>query len=49
MEKMNPDGMLFNTRKTIPYLKQIGVTDRQIRTITVENPRHFFGGLERQA
>jgi phosphotriesterase-related protein len=45
MEKMNPDGMLFNTRKTIPYLKQIGVTDQQIRTITVENPRHFFGGL----
>jgi phosphotriesterase-related protein len=45
MEKMNPDGMLFNTRKTIPYLKQIGVTDRQIQTITVENPRRFFGGL----
>ncbi len=45
MEKMNPDGMLFNSRKTIPYLKQIGVTDQQIRTITVENPRHFFGGL----
>jgi phosphotriesterase-related protein len=45
MQKMNPDGMLFNTRKTIPYLKQIGVTDQQIRTITVENPRHFFGGL----
>lgn len=45
MEKRNPDGMLFTTRKTIPYLKQIGVTDQQIRTITVENPRHFFGGL----
>jgi phosphotriesterase-related protein len=29
MEKMNPDGMLFNSRKTIPYLKQIGVTDQQ--------------------
>jgi phosphotriesterase-related protein len=44
-EKMNPDGMLFNIRKAIPYLKQIGVTDQEIRTITVENPRHFFGGV----
>jgi predicted metal-dependent phosphotriesterase family hydrolase len=42
---MNPDGMLFNTRKTIPYLKQIGVTSQEIRTITVENPRRFFGGV----
>jgi phosphotriesterase-related protein len=43
-EKMNPDGMLLNTRKTIPYLRQIGVTQQQIRTITVENPCRFFGG-----
>jgi len=42
-EKVNPDGILFNNRKTIPYLKHIGVTDQQIRTITVENPRRFFG------
>jgi len=34
--------MLFNRRKTIPYLKQIGVTDEQIRTITMENPKRFF-------
>jgi len=44
-EKMNPDGMLLNTRKTIPYLKQIGVTAQQIHTITVENPRRFFAGV----
>jgi phosphotriesterase-related protein len=43
LDTLNPDGMLFNTHKTIPYLKQIGVTDQQIRTITVDNPRHFFG------
>lgn len=43
LEQRNPDGMLFNTRNTIPYLKQLGVTAEQIRTITVENPRHFFG------
>jgi len=43
MDKMNPDGMLLNARKTIPYLKQIGVSEQQIRTITVDNPRRFFG------
>ncbi|HZS59265.1 MAG TPA: hypothetical protein VFA43_08350 [Gemmatimonadaceae bacterium] len=43
LEKVNPDGMLFNTHKTIPYLKQIGVTDLELRTITVDNPRRFFG------
>ena len=44
MDKLNPDGMLFVTRKTLPYLKQIGVTDAQIRAITVDNPRRFFSG-----
>ena len=44
MDAMNPDGMLFNTRKTIPYLKQIGVPDQAIRTITVENPGRFLAG-----
>jgi len=42
MDKLNPDGMLFVTRKTIPYLEQLGVTDAQIRAITVDNPRRFF-------
>lgn len=37
-----PDGMLFTTRKLIPYLKHIGVSDRDIHTITVDNPRYFF-------
>lgn len=38
----NPDGDLFNLRHTIPYLRQIGVTEDQVRTITVTNPRNFF-------
>jgi len=42
-EKMNPDGFLFNTRKTIPYLKQLGVSQREIQAITVDNPKRFFG------
>jgi phosphotriesterase-related protein len=45
MEKFNPDGMSFVTRKTIPHLKQLGVTETQIRTMTIDNPRRFFGGV----
>lgn len=41
-EQLNPDGMLFNTRRTIPHLKQIGVSPRDIHVITVENPKRFF-------
>lgn len=43
-EKANPDGMLFNSRKVIPYLRQIGVTDRDVQIMTVANPRRLFGG-----
>jgi phosphotriesterase-related protein len=42
LNERNPYGNLFNVRNTIPYLRQIGVTDEQIRTITVMNPRSFF-------
>jgi len=38
----NPFGNLFNVRNIIPYLRQIGVTDAQIREITVTNPRNSF-------
>ena len=41
-EKLNPDGLLYTTRKTIPFLKQIGVSLRDIRAITVDNPKRFF-------
>jgi phosphotriesterase-related protein len=44
MEQLNPDGMLFTTRKAIPYLKELGVSDQAIRTMTVENPRRFLAG-----
>jgi 5-phospho-D-xylono-1,4-lactonase len=42
-EKVNPDGLLFTIRKTIPYLKQLGVSERQIHAITVDNPKRFYG------
>jgi predicted metal-dependent phosphotriesterase family hydrolase len=35
--------LFFNTRTLIPHLKQIGVSSEQIRIMTVENPRRFFG------
>lgn len=44
LDKINPDGMLFLTRKVIPKLKELGVSDQAIRTMTVDNPRRFFGG-----
>jgi len=37
-----PDGMLFVPRKLIPRLKAMGVSDRQVHQMTVENPKHFF-------
>jgi predicted metal-dependent phosphotriesterase family hydrolase len=42
-DKIDPaDGLLFTTRKLVPYLKQIGVSEDSIHTMTVENPRSFF-------
>ena len=44
LERSNPDGMAFVTRKVLPYLRGLGVSDREINTMTVDNPRRFFGG-----
>ena len=42
-EKIDPpEGMLFTTGKLIPYLKGVGMSEEQIRIMTVENPRRFF-------
>jgi phosphotriesterase-related protein len=42
-EKIDPaEGMLFTSRKLIPYLASIGVSARDIHAMTVENPRSFF-------
>lgn len=42
LTERNPAGNLFNIRNTIPHLRQIGVTNEQIRMITVVNPQAFF-------
>jgi phosphotriesterase-related protein len=44
-ERVNPYGMLFTIRKVIPYLERIGVSQREIQTITIDNPRRFFGSI----
>jgi phosphotriesterase-related protein len=38
----NPDGMLFTVRKALPALKQLGVSNDAIRTMTIDVPRRYF-------
>ncbi|HEY6925125.1 MAG TPA: hypothetical protein VI653_16740, partial [Steroidobacteraceae bacterium] len=45
-DAINPDGLLFNTRKTLPYLRQLGVSEQAINAITVDNPKRFFGRIQ---
>ena len=40
----NPHGYGFASKVVIPRLRDMGVTDAVIRTITVENPRHYLEG-----
>ena len=40
--EQNPDGVLFVTRKALPALKKMGVSDQAIRTMMVEGMRKFF-------
>ena len=40
----NPDRFLYITRRQLPRLRELGASERDIRLITVDNPRRFFGG-----
>lgn len=44
LERSNPDGMLFSTRRVVPYLEQRGVSGSQIRSMIVDNPRRLLAG-----
>ena len=44
-DEVNPDGLLYTSRKTIPYLRGKGLTDAQIRQMTVDNPRRLLTPL----
>ena len=43
-EQRNPDRYLFITRRVLPRLRELGVSDEDIQRIMVQNPRHFFEG-----
>jgi phosphotriesterase-related protein len=40
----NPDGYLFVSRRVLPRLRELGVSEEAIHTMTVDAPRRFFGG-----
>jgi phosphotriesterase-related protein len=40
----SPDGILFVSRKVVPGLKAIGLSEQAIRTLSVDAPRRFFEG-----
>lgn len=40
----NPDGYCFVIRKVLPRLRELGVSDEDIHTMTVDAPRRLFGG-----
>lgn len=40
----NPDSILFISRKVLPRLREMGVSEETITKIMVENPRRFFEG-----
>ncbi len=42
--KRNPDHICFIKRHVLPYLRELGATDDQIRLLVVTNPRSFFEG-----
>jgi|SRR5579872_5839699 len=42
LRQSNPDGYLFITRRVLPRLKDMGVSQERIDELMVENPRIFF-------
>ncbi|SVC23653.1 uncharacterized protein METZ01_LOCUS276507 [marine metagenome] len=43
-EAYNPDNYLFITRHVLPYLKNLGATDTDIKKLTVHNPQKYLEG-----
>ena len=42
--RANPDGFSFITRRVLPRLRELGVSEEDIDQMTKENPRRFFEG-----
>ena len=45
-DQYNPDGYLFITRKVLPRLRELGVSEEAVQKIVVDNPRRFFEGRQ---
>ncbi len=43
-DTQNPDRWLFITRKVLPLLRSLGVSDDDVTKLTVDNPRRYFEG-----
>jgi phosphotriesterase-related protein len=43
-ERRNPDSYLFITRRVLPRLRELGVSQQALDTMMVDNPRRFFEG-----
>jgi predicted metal-dependent phosphotriesterase family hydrolase len=44
-----PSRYLFLSTTAFPHLREMGITDEQIRTMTVEVPRRFLTGVQQMA
>ncbi len=42
--KRNPDHICFIKRQVLPYLRELGATEEQVRALVTDNPRRFFEG-----
>jgi len=40
----NPDGYCFVVRRVLPRLRELGISEEDIHTMTVDAPRRLFGG-----
>ena len=43
-ERYNPDAYLFVTRRVLPRLRDLGVSEDDVHKVMVDNPRRFFEG-----
>ena len=44
MGEGNPDGYLWISRGVLPYMRELGVSDRAVDKLMIDNPRNFFEG-----
>ena len=42
MGEGNPDGYLWISRGVLPYMRELGISDRAVDKLMIDNPRNFF-------